>query len=421
MSERRIRERWTTVLPSSPWTYESIFFGQPTRHNGVSSPRAVRQWTSSNGNPSHRKELRGKVDVGSTFETIRQWYDPGAGGPQMLANKPNNYQSVNCTGGFWSPASPPTFEQFEKLEGSLRLQSFLTLHGMGATAIARTTPTNPSVDMMTFAGEALKEGLPKVLSSQTWADKRKPSGSKAGSEYLAWQFGALPFISDLKDLGETVVNQEKILAQYERDSGKNVRRKYRFDPIKTTTIETLKGVHPSWPGTLNSSLVSTGRLETETVRNREVWFSGCYTYYLNLDRDTRSRLEYSAQAAKRLYGIRVSPDVLYNLMPWSWAIDWVTNTGDVIQNLSAFAQDGLVLRYGYVMETSTVEVTRRFQGERNSTYPAAHLLKLSDSYGVTRKARERATPYGFGLDPDGFTAKQVSILAALGLSRQGRI
>jgi hypothetical protein len=418
MSLPRTKERWLLSLPSKPWSKSNTnWAGGVSTTQGISTPVYVKQTTTSQGNPWKGRQRTGTFkDIGSNFETNRQSYSPGSGGPEFLRHKIYGNSTEEIHGALWAPAQPPTQAVFDALRNQMQLSSMLTLHGMGATAIARTTPTNPAVDMMTFVGELRKEGIPKVLNAQNWS-RKVPVSKKASDEYLAWQFGAVPFVGDLLDLADTVRHQDKILAQYERDSGRNVRRKYEFEPIRSGSTQVSRGIHPYHPAPWNPYLVNAGRLDIETEKVRRVWFSGCYTYYLTLPKDTRSRLERTAQEAKRLYGVRVTPDVLWNLTPWTWAADWMANGGDVIQNLSSFSQDGLVLRYGYVMEESSITVTRRFKSDPGLD-PVN--LNLADSYSLTRKIRWRATPYGFGLDPDGFTAKQVSILAALGLSTRGQ-
>jgi len=42
---------------------------------------------------------------------------------------------------------------------------------------------------------------------------------------------------------------------------------------------------------------------------------------------------------------------------------------------------------------------------------------LSQTFVTEVKKRVKATPYGFGLDPDAYTGRQKAILAALGISR----
>lgn len=118
--------------------------------------------------------------------------------------------------------------------------------------------------------------------------------------------------------------------------------------------------------------------------------------------------------AKKLLGLTLTPDTVWNLMPWSWAVDWMSNVGDNINNWSNMAIDGQVLAYGYMMETTIHKYTYTWIGEtrlRSSVQPPSITLS------TTTKVRIKATPYGFGADWDGFSPRQLATIAALGLSR----
>lgn len=85
-----------------------------------------------------------------------------------------------------------------------------------------------------------------------------------------------------------------------------------------------------------------------------------------------------------------------------------------MSNVTAFADDGLVLRYGYVMQSTKTTVTSTLSGHRLGGVAQPDLTM---SYGRETKVRRVATPYGFGLNLDGLQPRQWAILAALGISR----
>jgi len=120
-----------------------------------------------------------------------------------------------------------------------------------------------------------------------------------------------------------------------------------------------------------------------------------------------------ALEAKKLLGLSLTPETLWNIAPWSWAVDWFSNTGDVISNLSDWASDGLVMHYGYMMEKTIVKDTYNITPSGIQAFPSVPNLTL-----VTEtKQRIRANPFGFGLSFDGLSTIQKAILAALGISR----
>jgi hypothetical protein len=148
---------------------------------------------------------------------------------------------------------------------------------------------------------------------------------------------------------------------------------------------------------------------------RRTWFSGCFTYYLPTGYESRNGISKLAAQADRLFGLKPGPETLWNLAPWSWAVDWFSNTGDVISNLEDFKLHGLVMRYGYIMEHTIVRDTYNFVLDTNF---GVLRPKVSPVVLVTEtKKRRAANPFGFGLTWDGISTFQASIAAALGISR----
>ena len=121
----------------------------------------------------------------------------------------------------------------------------------------------------------------------------------------------------------------------------------------------------------------------------------------------------AATRASVLLGIELTPEVLWNLTPWSWAADWFANMGDVLSNVSDFANDGLVMHYGYMMETSHVTHTYDLHGHGLNGVESPLTLTFEN----IQKQRIKASPFGFGLTWESFTPRQLAILAALGISR----
>jgi hypothetical protein len=377
-------------------------------NNGRVLVQGMQETTSSGHN--FRDLGSSKSDIGGYFYTQKDWYEPTSLKHGTVRSGDWNYLFGD---NFWTGTfRPPGTIDFDSTRRAGDVSSLLTLNGMGATAISRVLPTNPASDAMVFLGETLKEGIPNMIGSQLLKSKGKDY-REYGSEYLNYQFGIAPIVSDLKSFGQTAHNAAAIMRQYERDSGKNIRRRYAFPIDREVETTVREGTYPDL--TTGAYFNSSGQLKTTTTYEREVWFSGCFTYYLNLGKSQADRMQYAAQQAKRLYGVRLTPDVLWNLAPWSWAADWVANTGDVLKNISAFSTDGLVMRYGYIMETRRVTVDRVLRGAVPKM--GTDTSYLHDRYGTITKVRHAASPYGFGLSPDSFTGKQWSILAALGIAR----
>jgi hypothetical protein len=278
------------------------------------------------------------------------------------------------------------------------------LKSQGTTAIARTLPTNPAAQMSTAFGELAKDGLPHVIGSTAFKEQVR-TARKAGDEYLNYQFGWLPLVSDLRKFAHAVKHRDDIMQGYVKYSRKQIRRRYAF-PADEGERSGQVG-HALFAISSGHSCLAK---YTDTYK-REVWFSGAYKYYVpSYDEDKFGY--YRAQATKIL-GLELTPEVVWNLAPWSWAIDWFTNTGDVLHNISRLGKDGLVMRYGYVM--ARYLSTREVIAEGTGTYTRgfASYYKVSN----VNMTRMPATPYGFGLTFNGLSNTQKAIIAALGLTR----
>jgi hypothetical protein len=302
----------------------------------------------------------------------------------------------------------------------------------GALAIARTVPTNPAANLSQTLAELIRDGV----SLPGLALLRGLQGQLsllrgAGSEYLNIEFGWKPLVSDLNKILVAVSNTRKLLEQLERDSGRLVRRRFTFDDISTTVYAQhgQKSIVLPFPGTFNSEkyrlfewvgpqitdVASGGLMERVDKTTQKISFSGAYTYYFENGIDPFAKLvEYEAQA-NHLLGIRfLTPEVLWNLAPWSWLADWFANFGTLATNVTRFASDDLVLKYGYLMRHTVTERTYIQNGVRFAhSNPGPFFFQST----LERKERVRATPFGFGLNPSSFTARQWAILAALGFTR----
>lgn len=295
------------------------------------------------------------------------------------------------------------------------------LANWGTKAIAACKPTNSVADVSTFLGELLRDGIPSLVGSSVHAWESITDALRgAGDEFLNVEFGWLPFKRDLTNFASAVVDADRVLAQYERDAGKVVRRRFRFEPVVVNSSSTIASNVAPYIWVDHSALHQTGVGQGRVLRSRqettERWFSGAFTYYLPKDANSiRNRLGGAVQQAKHLLGLTLTPETIWNLTPWSWATDWLFNTGDVLSNLSDWAIDGLVLKYGYIMEHSKTVDTYVFSG--NTDFQSENIRPSLVTLVNETKKRRKATPFGFGLTWDGFTAQQAAIAAAIGVTR----
>jgi hypothetical protein len=303
---------------------------------------------------------------------------------------------------------------------------------LGAGAYNRFKPKLSKFDGMQFVFDDIKD-LPQQLkttsklfsdSYQTIVGKKRARElvmpKNVADQFLNYQFGWSPFLNDLSKLHKTYQNQDKHLGDLRRQNGVWIKKGGNI--LSDVNIEEI----PSDPmvGSVYPALTTdyysdpagpyvTSKLHKAT--SREAWFDGAFTFYAP-ELDSTNNNSGSGQYSKviqllHLYGIRVSPTVIWELTPWTWLVDWFSNAGDVIDNVTSTIFDRLVSQYAYVMQRTRITAFND---------SIIHLKKgdvpLSWRQEIDIKYRVAASKYGFGLTDDDLSTRQKMILAALGLT-----
>ena len=300
----------------------------------------------------------------------------------------------------------------------------------GATAISLCAPVNPTAKLGTTLAETMREGIPSLPGIQSW--KRRTEILKAaGSEYLNYQFGWAPLVSEVHNVVDTARHHRDILQNYRHNEGSDVHRRFDFP---SETQDWSEEFSPGFFGTGDlarfTGYVIAGKERpakrvVRVVKTRKRWFEGCFTYGGPAKADNFGRHLGFGSDADALYGLSLNPDILWELTPWSWAVDWFSNTGDVINNITNFALAGLVMRYGYMMEETIHEFFTEYYGQelkcRLTSKPKTYGNKPVGSARVGNKyiskCRAPANPFGFGVGWEGLSPTQLAITAALGITR----
>jgi hypothetical protein len=425
---------------ASLFTTDSWNISPPPTHNKVSTRSSWgteanfqgRQVTTSEYHPNWKRQLGARQDVGGPFHTLKQWVEvpglPGQGVPSThiraekvfssLAWAQYNYYGPVVVDALNSVTFPPSAESSDSV-----------LNAWAAKQIESMKPTNSVANLSTTLLELYREGLPKLVGSALWHKRTKDVNDKlAAGEFLNYEFSWLPLVDEVTNVAIVVSSAEKLLRQFNRDSGRVVRRRRDAVPEIERSDTVFKNDVPG-PWLLASSAefytfpTLRGKVVRSRVSSRRRWISAAFTYRSNmLDMDSANPprdlniLMGAAEKANHLLGLDLTPETLYNITPWSWAVDWVSSLGSVISNLEDYQQYGLVMPYGYAMEHTCVTDTYHWIGP---TSLKGGYKPTPIRFTTEVKKRVRANPYGFGLTWAALNGTQQAILAALGITRRG--
>jgi len=371
-----------------------------------------------------------KQDSGHEFDSIKHSVVPWNGWEPELVYHPDYRPD-------WWQYYGPLFHRAPFNRGELGLtQESSNNHGSmfgklipdvddsyGTRAIAKVQPTKSNASIATALIE-LRDGLPNMPGRALKNAKGFRDLSKVGpEEFLNYMFGLVPALSDIRSIAVSIVNQKKILDQFQRDNDKVVRRKYGF-PLSHSVENWSGDSYDSgfdYFGSLYNGSQPTnwfqhdGYSRSQSIHKR-IWFRGAFRYHLATTDDQWGRIERTSQLMAHLLGARLDAEALWAAMPWSWLVDWFSDTGDIISNATHAILDGQLLQYGYVMCETTQINTYTTLGLRQKS---GNFLKrdLTTAYVYQRKQRAKATPYGFGLNSESFSAQQWAILGSLGMTK----
>jgi len=260
--------------------------------------------------------------------------------------------------------------------------------------------------------------IPKVLLENL------TSVRNLGSEYLNVVFGWKPLLSDLRKMYHLWQTVDKRMGQIIRENGKAISRRATVDEgtkldITPTTYNTpwvnCYGGVPAFPTFDGKTLYTAIRYSYYRV-----WYMAKYQYYIP---DVGSS-QWTARARAALFGALPTPELLWEVLPWSWLIDWFTNVGDIYSNISPNAVDNLVSLYSYTMRheksiNSFHAHVSQSPGDSFWVHPGADTT-LSTFYKEETKLRfPGGSPFVLNAQGADFSPYQLGVLAALGLSRSG--
>lgn len=254
----------------------------------------------------------------------------------------------------------------------------------------------------------MHDGVPSMVGVQSWRERTRKARA-AGSEYLNYEFGWIPLVNDIHNFVSTVRNHHQLLSDFRAGSGKVTRVGYRF-PSSSSISQGQGNVLMAWTNDIgwSTTVPSTWYKQSE----QKTWFKGAFTYHIPVGKTAADKAARFASYANHLYGVRLTPEVVWNLAPWSWALDWFSNAGDIIHNVSSIGRDGLVLKYGYVMNHTRTSYSIGNHGKEWFMFDGSY-YELNE-----HMKRLPSNPYsGFDVNPAALSATQSAILVALGLSR----
>ncbi len=293
--------------------------------------------------------------------------------------------------------------------------SELGVRSKGTTAMNATRPGNLNINLLTSAGELVLDQAPLPHDLSLWRQKSKVLKNISDSHLLI-QFGWLPLLRDIQTFCRSVVNGDKAINDARRKATGSVHVRMNF-PEVLTNVTTAASGFPAVRWDLSLATGTNLYVENTKRLSEKCWYEGTWeSFFPGFPDGGAASKKASSLAGRFLAAAKPTPKMVWDLAPWSWAVDWLTGFGQALDAASNLVNDGLVLRNSFVMNHFKNECGISFRGA--VTNSSARQVGAGTMYSLSEtKTRFPSVPYfGFGA-PGALSVRQVSILAALGVTR----
>lgn len=311
-------------------------------------------------------------------------------------------------GGFWNHEEWVQFANYT-LEGR-------SIPGMPSDAAAategaaRTNPSRPRVDIVQFIAELkdvpkmifqIGDLLSRMAKAQKLGNRFKPTAKDFADGYLGWTFGWDPLLSDLRKLFDFEKMVDDRLKELEQLRNGRLSRTVK---VFSTSFE------EEWAyGYVGSLYQAQARGTLRSLITADKWVSVRYRptdpSILPMGADLRNL------ARSLVFGHNLDPSTVWELMPWSWLIDWFSTTGDYFaanrNHLKTVIEDIAVMTHLTATPTTWTWVSNPY---------GAEFTVLKGSTASWKRRRRVAGPSITATVPF-LNPKQWSILSSLAVSR----
>lgn len=250
--------------------------------------------------------------------------------------------------------------------------------------LKETNPSRPVVDLPVFVAEL--RDFPRLLKLEGDTLIRR-----AGSANLSYHFGWAPLISDLGNLlsfSDQVAKRERELRDMHKSGLRRRRTLYR----------------ESFLSPFNSTINSLGLLVQASYQRTTLSETAGFVEWFPTTLPPSTPEAYRSLARRAVLGLTIDLATAWELIPFSWLIDWCSNVGDFLQ-----ANRNIVgARHGPVQIMHHMKTTSFWPGNSNVS---------RHDWELETKERRVLTPSLSAYLPF-LSLRQLSILGSIGVTRR---
>ena len=331
-------------------------------------------------------------------------------------------QSVNATPytfGFGNGSSP-------------LVVSAANRQGTANRYFASTAPDRKVGSLGSTLIELVRGDIPTLLKNfQNMMAGYKNVRNYVGGEGLNIMFGWTPLIQEWANIVKVGMGLERVI-YYESFRRKRQWEGPTYNSESSNNAEVLSFLTTPWPTVERftqpgdvvgptSGFGATCRTQSFVTAREDYHLTSKYTGLAKAGRRAESFSDQAMDVAKRM-GLVDDPELIWDLTPYSWLVDWFTTMGDSIANAHVYSplSGKYTTDYAYMTTKHVVTNRRHLLGVPAFSSPGVRSLSVTSAQGEltsVSKWRARATPFGFGTQLGSLNASQFAVLVALGFAK----
>jgi hypothetical protein len=310
-----------------------------------------------------------------------------------ISRKPTNPNRGWCDG-----YVVPPLRGLGALGGHISVTGYLTNAEVAAKTQASSNPSRPVVDVPIA-----------LLELREFPELFRIAGNtllkKLGSLNLNYRFGWKPMMQDLANLSifsHHVDNRVRELTAL-RESG--IRRKVLCSNLSETI---------NYNELVNSASYASMQVRMTKMTRLRQW--GFMTWTPNDQEWPASGEALRRFATKAVEGLTIDPSTVWNVLPWSWLVDWCTSVGDYFsayRNIVPATPSPVMVMKHTLTET-------RFEGKQGEGDFGTNNGPIIDPGGCTYETKSRSPRVSPAIEAHlpFLSVGQMSILGSLSVMRR---
>lgn len=360
-----------------------------------------------------QQNTRNDVYRSSTIDYTGEYSDHNF----TLERVTKTYENLNYR---TNPTSQTSYNEYKDydIHGSRAVGAHIALDSTSASAamskaMARTNPSRAVVSVPTFIGELkdfpslIRQGgnLALKLKKRSKRLRRGKRLKEAADTYLAYKFAIAPMISDLQKLMNFQQSAQQRMDELDRLYSKGGLKRRVF-------ISSDSGSTSQQNVAVESTLSAVVRCNIDTSTHMDRWCTLRWTPILGPGYSNDKEKEQLAQRLVLGLNAHSLVTTAWELLPWSWMIDWFSNCQDLIEGHNNTVPAIAIGRCTMTHYYTTISYRR-----------SDNIDSLSGGSAMfTRESKYRVIGGGdtFEAHFPLFSGNQLSILGALSVSKLSR-